>query len=78
MSTARDTLLNEVEAFLAKHSMAPATFGKLAVGDPAFVLRLRQGRNPRIDTAESVRQFIRDYRPPTKRRPRAAHERAAA
>lgn len=78
MTNTRDTLLKEIDAFLDRYGMAAAKFGEEAVSDPAFVLRLRAGRSPRIDTVDRVRQFMRDYRPPLKRRPKAAQERAAA
>lgn len=66
MTSIRDALLTEIEAFLAKHNMAPAKFGQLAVSDMGFVLRLRAGRDIRIGTADRAREFMHSYRPDKK------------
>ncbi len=63
MSSIREELLAEIEAFLAKQKMAPAKFGQKAVGDMGFVLRLRAGRDIRIGTADRARKFMRSYKP---------------
>ena len=47
-----------VEAWLKRTGMAPARLGAEALGDPSFVLRLRRGRVPRMDTADTVLAFI--------------------
>ncbi len=51
----------EIDAFLAKHDMAPATFGAEACNDTAFVTDLRDGREPRFSTIAKVRAFMADY-----------------
>ena len=51
-------LLREVEKFLRRSEIAPARFGRDAVGDPRFVFDLRNGRNPRPDTIERVRAYL--------------------
>ena len=61
MHTGREKLLAEIEAFLLRHSMAAARFGQLACGDMGFVLRMRRGRNVRLDTSDKVREFMRTY-----------------
>lgn len=48
----------EVEAFLASSGMLPTTFGKAAMGDPAFVWKLRRGRKVGLETAIKVRAYI--------------------
>jgi hypothetical protein len=69
MISARKLLLDEIEAFLKAHDMRPTTFGRLAANDTALVSRIRGGSNVRLDTADSLRLFMRCYRPaPTKRR----------
>ena len=78
MNSIRDDLLKEIEAFLAKHKMAPAKFGQEALSDMGFLLRLRAGRDIRIGTADRVRAFMRNYQPEKPKRPKAAHQRAAA
>lgn len=59
----RQQLVNEIEAFLAKHEMGAPEFGRLAMNDVAFVYRLRQGRDVRASTADRAREFMRDFRP---------------
>jgi hypothetical protein len=63
MST-RDTLLAEIEAFLARHRMPETTFGKICLNDTAFVSRFRSGSDVRSRTADKLRQFMRDYKAP--------------
>lgn len=55
------TFKAEIEAFLTKHGMAPATFGSEACNDTAFVTDLRDGREPRFSTIAKVRAFMADY-----------------
>lgn len=45
---------NAVEAWLNVTGTAPARLGTEALGDPSFVLRLRQGRIPTLATADRV------------------------
>ena len=47
-----------VEAWLERTGTPPARLGAEALGDPSFVLRLRRGRVPRLDTADRVLAFI--------------------
>jgi hypothetical protein len=54
----RETLLAEIEAFLAGSGMARTTFGRMAVNDGKFVERLAGGGNITIRTMERVRAFI--------------------
>ena len=61
--TALEQFQLEVESFLTKTGMAHTTFGTKAIGDAMFVQKLRQGRVPRIDTAEKVRDFMADFEP---------------
>lgn len=75
--TAREELLTDIEAFIAKHELRPTHFGLQALNDPAFVFRLRQGKSVRSDTIDRLREFMRDYRPP-KRRPQRGNEGAVA
>lgn len=54
-----------VERYLERTCMAPATFGRNAVNDPAFVLRLRRGEcDARLSTADRVLSYIRANPPP--------------
>lgn len=54
-------LLNEIEAFLASTGMSATAFGTKVLNDPPFVQQLRAGRDPKMSTAERVRQFIADF-----------------
>lgn len=47
-----------IEAFLRDSEMPPTTFGRLALGDPRFVLDLRNGRIPRDKTMLKAQKFI--------------------
>ena len=50
--------LQEVEHFLAEHSMSATRFGILALNDREFVRRLRRGGDVRVSTIERVRGFM--------------------
>ena len=52
-------LLREIEKYLGSTGMAPTRFGKESIGDPSFVFELRNGREPRGDTARRVLRFIK-------------------
>ena len=61
--TLKDEFLASIEAFLVKHQMGAATFGKRALNDPNFVFDLRQrGRSPSLDVVERVKAFMAGYR----------------
>ena len=51
-------LLKEVEKYLRQNGIPPTRFGRDAVGDPRFVLDLRNGRDPRPRTVARVRAFL--------------------
>lgn len=48
------TLLDDIEAFLARHEMAPSTFGG-AIGDRHFVRQVRNGRRVWPTTEARIR-----------------------
>lgn len=77
MST-REELAKQVEDFLAKHGMAPTTFGVLTTGDRKLVAQLRKGRDVRTETADILREFMRDYRPAQKKAKTMGTESVAA
>jgi acyl-CoA thioester hydrolase len=58
MSKADSDLLAEVERFLMTTGMGPTYFGKVAVGNPELVNRLRQGRSVTQKTAERLHKFL--------------------
>lgn len=57
------TLLDEIEAFLKATGMSATAFGTKVLNDPPFVQQLRDGRDPKMSTAEKVRSFIAGYSP---------------
>lgn len=54
---------SEIDAFRTRHGIAESSFGKIAVGDPSFMLELRNGRVPSLRTIARIQKFIRDFRP---------------
>ena len=51
-------LLEQVEAHMKRHRIPPSRLGRDAVGDPNFVFRLREGREPRRATARRVLDYL--------------------
>ncbi|WP_129794011.1 hypothetical protein [Sphingosinicella sp. CPCC 101087] len=51
-------LLMRVNAYLRRTNIPATRFGREVVGDPNFVLELREGREPRRRTIERVLDFI--------------------
>jgi hypothetical protein len=72
------TVLDEIEGFLAKHQMAHTTFGLKYNGDPSFVTRARKGREMKSSTIDGVRRFMADYKPRPRPARRAGNDRVAA
>lgn len=59
MPTISEQFRAAVEEFLARTGTKPTEFGRLAAGDPSFILSLRRGRSPTLVTADKVLAFIR-------------------
>jgi hypothetical protein len=51
-------LLSSIEKFLRHSGTPPTRFGREAVGDPRFVLDLRNGREPRPSTVTRVAAYM--------------------
>lgn len=51
-------LLRQIELYLARSAMPATRFGREAVRDPRFVFDLRNGRQPRPQTAARVRAWL--------------------
>ncbi len=60
----RAKLLAEIERFLKDYAMAPTRYGRDALGDPAFVMRLRENvsRDMKLSTITKARAWMADYR----------------
>mgnify|MGYP001328548685 CR=1 FL=1 len=54
-------LLEKIEAFLKAHDMSATAFGIKALNDPPFVQQLRNGRDPKLSTAERCEVFMASY-----------------
>ena len=54
-------LLAEIERFLKRHDMRATNFGIWARGDWHLVRKLRAGRVPSLETADRVREWMRQY-----------------
>jgi len=52
------TLLERIENHLRDNEISATTFGREAVGDPRFVLDLRNGRNPRRKTVTRLEAYL--------------------
>lgn len=61
----RDQIVDEIEAFLVRTEMPPATFGRRVMSDPNFVFELRNGirQELRTSTVDKLRVFMASYRP---------------
>ena len=51
-------LRRRIELYLRRNRMAPARFGREAMGDPRFVFDLRNGRELRESTASRVTRWL--------------------
>lgn len=51
-------LIHHIDRFLRRTKISPTKFGREAVGDPNFVLDLRDGREPRSATVRRVMAYI--------------------
>ena len=61
MITTDETLLAQIDAFLARTGMAPTRLGLDALGDGGLVRGLRAGRSPSLRNAEKLLRFMREY-----------------
>lgn len=51
-------LYAEIVAYCGANGVKPSRFGKEALGDPAFIRTLEQGRELRRDTIAAVRRYM--------------------
>ena len=56
-------LLQRIERHLRLRRMTPTRFGREALGDPNFVLNLKDGREPRLKTVRKVEAYIEAHEP---------------
>jgi hypothetical protein len=55
-------LLSSIEKYLRRSGMPPTRFGREVMGDPRFVLDLRNGREPRAATVSRVASYLERQR----------------
>lgn len=63
--TDREKLLHDIEHFIKSAEMTPTRFGVLAMNDRALLHRLRSGGDVRTETARRLREFMKDWKPPS-------------
>jgi hypothetical protein len=51
-------ILDRIDRYLRSTKTTPSRLGRDAVGDPNFVMNLRDGRQPRRATLERVLAFL--------------------
>jgi len=51
-------ILDRIDLYLRRSKTAPSRLGRDAVGDPNFVMNLRDGRQPRQATLDRVVAFL--------------------
>jgi len=66
----KQTILAEIEGFIARHDMAESTFGREALGDWRLIAELRgcENRRPRRlwpETEAKIRDFMASYERPS-------------
>lgn len=76
MPTIRETLLAEIDAYLAETGVSASDFGVTCMGDPSFVGRLRAGRDVKASTIDKVRRWMKSH--PLGRGNRPSDSRVAA
>jgi hypothetical protein len=64
----RETLLSDIDCFLARTGMKATTFGRRAVNDGKLVRRLRGHGTVSLETAAKIQEFMRAYVPSTTER----------
>lgn len=52
------TLLQRIENHLKAQDISATRFGRMATGDPRFVLDLRMGRKPRRKTTQKLEDYL--------------------
>lgn len=61
--TSKQQIRVKIDKFLAQSGMSPTRFGIEALGDRAFMNRLRAGSEVRTDTIDKIDKFIDGWRP---------------
>lgn len=75
MQNSNSKLLQEIERFLDLSGLSASAFGEEVMGDRHLVRRLRDGKTVRLPTADTIRGFIKDWKPQRQRKRPSAPER---
>jgi hypothetical protein len=51
-------ILDRIDLYLRRSKISPSRLGREALGDPNFVMNLRDGRQPRQATLDRVLAFL--------------------
>jgi hypothetical protein len=78
MKPARQILLEEIESFLETSGMKPTNFGLECLNDSALITRLRAGSDVTLGTADKIRLYMRNWKPPKVRPTKRAALQSAA
>lgn len=54
-----EQVIDQIDAFLARHDMAPTRFGREATGEPQLIDSIRRGRSPSLKVLERVAEFMK-------------------
>jgi hypothetical protein len=60
-SRLRKKLEQDIEYFLKRHAMAPSRFGRDCLANPNFVFDLRRGREVRLESADTIYDWMTHY-----------------
>jgi hypothetical protein len=52
-------VVEQIDAFLSRHDMAPSRLGRDALSEPQFVSQVRKGRLPSLTTLGKLFDFMR-------------------
>lgn len=54
-------LLASIDAFVARHGMAPTRFGREATGEPQLIDSIKGGRSPSLKVWRKIAEFMAAY-----------------
>lgn len=54
-------LLGSINAFIARHGMAPTRFGREATGEPQLIASIEGGRSPSLKVLQKIAAFMARY-----------------
>ena len=54
-------LVERIDAFLARHEMAPTRLGRIATGEPNLIPSIRDGRQPNLETLNRLGRVMAEH-----------------